>query len=103
MIDSVEMEEEVEGEKIEELKSSNFELYDLVRPLEGDCNIEFVTKEDTEGKTVLYHSSAHILGSALENIYGSNLCIGPPLKEGFYYDCYMRKHVSKFYFDRLKI
>jgi threonyl-tRNA synthetase len=73
--------------------SSNFELWDLTRPLEGDCNLEFVTFEDKEGKTVFWHSSAHILGSALENAYSSNLCIGPALEEGFYYDSYMGKSV----------
>ena len=36
-----------------------------------------------------WHSSAHILGQALENTYGSHLCIGPPLNNGFYYDSYM--------------
>jgi len=78
----------------EETHKDQFELYDLVRPLEGDCVLEFVTKEDPEGKNVIFHSSAHILGSALENIFGSKLCIGPALKEGFYYDCYMGDKVS---------
>lgn len=80
----------------EEDHKNDFELYDLVRPLEGDCVLEFLTKEDTEGKAVLYHSSAHILGSALENLFGTNLCIGPALKEGFYYDCYMGNNVIKY-------
>jgi len=69
--------------------SVNFELWDLTRPLIGDCQIEYATFEDKEGKTVFWHSSAHILGSALENTYGAYLTIGPPLEEGFYYDCYM--------------
>jgi len=80
----------------EEDHKNDFELYDLVRPLEGDCVLEFLTKEDTEGKATLYHSSAHILGSALENLFGTNLCIGPALKEGFYYDCYMGNDVIKY-------
>ena len=36
-----------------------------------------------------WHSSAHILGQALETLYGSHLCIGPPLSNGFYYDSFM--------------
>jgi threonyl-tRNA synthetase len=71
--------------------SGNFEMWDMTRPLEGDCTLEFCTFEEKEGKTVFWHSSAHILGSALENAYGANLCIGPPLEEGFYYDSYMGK------------
>ena len=38
---------------------------------------------------MFWHSSAHIFGEALEMNYGCHLCIGPPLNNGFYYDCYM--------------
>ena len=34
------------------------------------------------------HSSAHILGEALERHYGCSLCYGPPIEEGYYYDMY---------------
>lgn len=73
-------------------KEKGFELWDLERPLEGDCDLEFSTFAEKEGKTVYWHSSAHILGHSLENNYGAHLCIGPPLEEGFYYDCYMGKN-----------
>lgn len=66
-----------------------FELWDMERPLEGDCFIEYVTFEDKIGQQVFWHSSAHILGYALEKCFGAYLCIGPPLNEGFYYDAYM--------------
>jgi hypothetical protein len=36
-----------------------------------------------------WHSSAHVLGEALELEYGVDLTIGPALEEGFYYDCYL--------------
>ena len=36
-----------------------------------------------------WHSSAHVLGEALEGCFGAQLTIGPALEEGFYYDCYM--------------
>ncbi len=36
-----------------------------------------------------WHSSAHVLGQALELEFGVDLTIGPALEEGFYYDCYM--------------
>jgi len=35
---------------------------------------------------VFWHSSAHILGEAMERIYGGHLCYGPPIEGGFYYD-----------------
>ncbi len=65
------------------------ELWDLVRPLEGDCLLELKKFDDKEGKAVFWHSSAHILGECLECGYGAKLCIGPPTEDGFYYDAYM--------------
>jgi len=65
------------------------ELYDLSRPLEGDCTLDILTFDDPLGKQVFWHSSAHILGEALEQDFGCHLCIGPPLQSGFYYDAYM--------------
>lgn len=42
--------------------------------------------EQPQGKEIFWHSSAHILGYALENLYQALLLNGPPLAEGFYYD-----------------
>ena len=39
-----------------------------------------------------WHSSAHVLGEALEACFGAKLTIGPALEEGFYYDCYLGEH-----------
>jgi len=66
-------------------------LWDLTRPLVGNVSkIEFLKfDDDSDAKTTFWHSSAHILGEALENLYGSRLTIGPPLAGGFYYDSYM--------------
>ena len=36
-----------------------------------------------------WHSSSHVLGEALESLFGVRLTIGPALEEGFYYDCYI--------------
>jgi threonyl-tRNA synthetase len=91
LVDADEEEAVLRPEEIEE--KNKYELWDLSRPLDGDCEIDFCTIEDKDGKTVFWHSSAHILGSALEHTYGSHLCIGPPLEEGFYYDTYMGKNV----------
>jgi threonyl-tRNA synthetase len=68
------------------------ELWDLTRPLEGDCLLELKKFEDKEGKMVFWHSSAHVLGECLECSFGAHLCIGPPTEEGFYYDAYMGNH-----------
>jgi len=42
-------------------------------------------------KQVFWHSSAHVLGQALELEFGVDLTIGPSLEEGFYYDCFMAR------------
>jgi len=41
------------------------------------------------GQYVFWHSSAHILGEAMERHYGGHLCYGPPVEEGFYYDMFL--------------
>ena len=42
------------------------------------------------GKYVFWHSTAHILGEAMERVYGGCLCYGPPIEEGFYYDMHLQ-------------
>lgn len=66
----------------------NNELWDLNRPLEKDCQVELLTFESPLAKEVLWHSSAHVLGSALETLYGSLLNTGPPTLSGFFYDVF---------------
>ncbi|KZV47021.1 threonine--tRNA ligase, mitochondrial-like [Dorcoceras hygrometricum] len=65
-------------------------LWDMSRPLEGDCKLVFCNFDDDEGRDTFWHSSAHILGESLEQTYGCRLCIGPCTTrgEGFYYDAF---------------
>ncbi|KAJ6664306.1 hypothetical protein lerEdw1_008525 [Lerista edwardsae] len=67
----------------------NGELWDLDRPLEGDSALELLTFDNEEAQAVYWHSSAHILGEAMESYYGGCLCYGPPIENGFYYDMYI--------------
>mmetsp|Transcript_35375 Transcript_35375/g.86138 ORF Transcript_35375/g.86138 Transcript_35375/m.86138 type:complete len:696 (-) Transcript_35375:25-2112(-) len=66
----------------------NDQLWDMKRPLEGDCTIELLKFDSPEGRDTFWHSSAHVLGLALENRYGAHLCVGPAIEDGFYYDVY---------------
>ena len=66
-----------------------WELWDLNRPLEGSCELKLHKFGDPEGQTVFWHSSAHILGEALELLYGGRLTHGPPTETGFFYDTYL--------------
>eukprot|EP00591_Stephanopyxis_turris_P010322 CAMPEP_0195518760 /NCGR_PEP_ID=MMETSP0794_2-20130614/13612_1 /TAXON_ID=515487 /ORGANISM="Stephanopyxis turris, Strain CCMP 815" /LENGTH=815 /DNA_ID=CAMNT_0040647781 /DNA_START=100 /DNA_END=2547 /DNA_ORIENTATION=+ len=72
-------------------KKKMVHLWDMTRPLVGNvAKMEFLKfDDDADAKTVFWHSSAHMLGEALENLYGCRLTIGPPLAGGFYYDSYM--------------
>lgn len=74
-------------------KSEKTMLWDMTRPLVGPvAKLEFLKfNDDQDAKTVFWHSSAHMMGEALENLYGCKLTIGPPLAGGFYYDSYMGK------------
>lgn len=56
-------------------------------PLHEDGSLVLYTWNDKEGKTAFWHSSAHILAQALEELYpGVKLTIGPAIDTGFYYD-----------------
>jgi threonyl-tRNA synthetase len=72
-------------------------LWDMTRPLVGNVSkLEFLKfEQDKDAKTVFWHSSAHIMGEALEHLYGCKLTIGPPLAGGFYYDSYMGTEALK--------
>ena len=68
-------------------------VWDLDRPLERDCAVQLLKFDDSdEAKAVFWHSSAHILGEAMERVYGGRLCYGPPIAEGFYYDMHSEEY-----------
>ena len=65
----------------------NGEVWDANRPFISDCTLKLLTWNDTDGKSTLWHSSAHLMAEALEALYpGIKLAIGPPIENGFYYD-----------------
>ena len=67
--------------------SVNEEAWDLTRPIEGDAAIKLFKWEDEEGKHAFWHSSAHLLAEALQELYpGVKFGIGPAVENGFYYD-----------------
>ncbi|XP_074242828.1 threonine--tRNA ligase 1, cytoplasmic isoform X2 [Saimiri boliviensis] len=69
----------------------NNAVWDLDRPLEEDCTLALLKFEDEEAQAVYWHSSAHIMGEAMERVYGGCLCYGPPIENGFYYDMYLEE------------
>lgn len=67
--------------------SFNGQTVELNDPLPGDGKVQLHTWEQAEGKKAFWHSSAHLLAQALEQLYpGIKLTIGPAIERGFYYD-----------------
>ncbi len=71
----------------------NGEVIDANRMLTEDCSLQLITWNDQEGKSTLWHSSAHLMAEALEFFFpGIKLAIGPPVANGFYYDIDFENH-----------
>ena len=67
--------------------SVNGQEWDLTRPIDADAEIKLFKWEDPEGKHAFWHSSAHLLAEALQELYpGVKFGIGPAIENGFYYD-----------------
>ena len=65
----------------------NGEEWDISRPVNEDATIELFKWDDPEGKHAFWHSSAHLLAEALQELYpGVKFGIGPAIENGFYYD-----------------
>ena len=65
----------------------NGKVVELYRPIEQDAAVQLLTWNDEEGKEVFWHTSAHLLASAIEELYpGAKFGIGPAIETGFYYD-----------------
>jgi len=63
------------------------EVWDATRPLQEDAALQLLTWRDTEGKSAMWHSSAHLMAEAIEILYpGVKFGIGPDIENGFYYD-----------------
>lgn len=63
------------------------EVWDATRSIHKDATVKLYTWKDEEGKMAYWHSSAHLMAEALEELYpGIKLGIGPPIQNGFYYD-----------------
>ncbi len=65
----------------------NNEIWDLTRPIETDAAIKLHKWDDEEAKHAYWHSSAHLMAEALQELYpGIKFGIGPAIENGFYYD-----------------
>ena len=67
--------------------SVNGEIVELNRPILEDASVVFYKWDSPEGKHAFWHTSAHLLAEALQELYpGMQFGIGPAIENGFYYD-----------------
>ena len=65
----------------------NGQVWDATRPISQDSTLQLLTWNDTDGKATVWHSSAHLMAEAIEQLYpGVKFGIGPDIESGFYYD-----------------
>ena len=65
----------------------NGQVWDALRPITEDANLNLLTWQDADGKSTFWHSSAHLMAEAVESMFpGVKFWVGPPLENGFYYD-----------------
>ncbi len=65
----------------------NGEVWDLDRPINSDAAVEIITDEDPRALDVLRHSTAHVLATAVRQLFpDANIGFGPAIADGFYYD-----------------
>ena len=65
----------------------NGEVWDANRPINSDAKLKLLTWENPEGKATMWHSSAHLMAEAIEQLFpGVKFGIGPDIENGFYYD-----------------
>jgi len=65
----------------------NGEVWDATRPILTDASLQLLTWNEDDGKQTFWHSSAHLLAEAVEQIFpGVKFWVGPAIERGFYYD-----------------
>lgn len=65
----------------------NDSILELYRPITEDAKVQLLTWNDEDGKRTFWHTSAHLLATALQELYpGIKFGIGPSIENGFYYD-----------------
>ena len=67
----------------------NGKLVDASDPITEDADVQIITPKDPEGVEIIRHSTAHLLGHAVKQLYPDvKMVIGPVIEDGFYYDIY---------------
>ena len=82
----------------------NGQVWDLDRPIEADATLSILTDRDPEALEVLRHSSAHILATAVRELFPSaGIGFGPPIENGFYYDFQVDRPFTPDVLERIEV
>jgi threonyl-tRNA synthetase len=79
-------------------------VVDAFLPINEDARVQLLTWNDTEGKAAMWHSSAHLMAEAIEQLFpGVKFGIGPDIENGFYYDIdFMNYSISENDFEKIE-
>jgi threonyl-tRNA synthetase len=78
-------------------------IWDLDRPIERDVSLAILTDRDPEALEVLRHSAAHVLATAVRDLFpGAGIGFGPPIEDGFYYDFQVPRPFTPEDLDRIE-
>ena len=65
----------------------NGSVVDALLPIEASASLKLLTWNDDDGKSTMWHSSAHLMAEAIQFYYpNAKFAIGPAIEKGFYYD-----------------
>lgn len=79
-------------------------VVDAFLPINEDVQVQLLTWNDSEGKAAMWHSSAHLMAEAIEQLFpGVKFGIGPDIENGFYYDIdFMNYSISENDFEKIE-
>src|SRR3712207_7734546 len=78
-------------------------LSDLAAVLDRDAAVRFVTRKDPEALELIRHDAAHVLAEAVQDLFpGTQVTIGPPIEDGFYYDFHRHQPFTPEDFPRIE-
>ena len=86
-------------------QNGDSEIYDLHRPLPGDCRLWVLTASDDNPDSlwILRHSAAHVMAEAICKLFpDTKLVYGPPVEDGFYYDIDLDRSITPEDFESIE-
>lgn len=81
----------------------NGKAVDISHSITEDCSIRFITRKDDEALEMIRHDAAHVMAEAVQELWpGTQVTIGPSIKDGFYYDFFREKPFTPADFEAIE-